>query len=1065
VPCRGYLCVALLLVVQCATAQHWVRKVAGSGLGNPLTYNPLNSDILYGSNFSNQIYVSRNRGYDWTMFGSPVPGGGTIKSIAISPLDTSKILCGVKVGPYDRIVKSTNGGATWTQTWGGTFSYFGKPVEFKNSHPDTVYTMGSDSLWRSVDFGSTWSLVTITTTFDAWCDAEIHPDSANILFVGDFTSGIWKSIDYGATWKHVYFSAGDGEIPSITIDHFNHRIMYASRYSGGGGILKSTDGGETWQCISTPIKQDCSSSIGGAGWWVTTSTVHPGYVYFGSYGAPVNGVFMSRDNGNSWAVLDSGLTSVLNYGLLALDTLTVIALQDDGIYKLQYPAVIQLLSPHGGEVYLAGTTQTIRWTASGIYRVNVDYTSDNGSTWTPVAQHVPAGQDSLSWQVASSLTDSGRIRITDADFTPARDSSHSLFRIFPRPVSLLQPAGGEVWNVGSTQSIRWQALPSIAFVAVSYSTDSGATWREITFRPSQAAAMPWTIPDAPSARCLVKIAAVGDSTLADTLKQTFTILAGTTFAGTIHVTGAGPVSDSLRFGMLAGSTDGIDTALGEAEAAPVPPAGTFDVRWEIPATRGTRTDFRDTLGGAVSHLYHAVLQPGGGGYPLSLAWSPESLRAGTFILRDSLTQGRRLLRDMRQSGSVQVGDSLERRLELLVCPHQEMALPVIDNGWSLLSIPLLVGDRRKDALLPYRLSDIYMFRSAYVRKDTIFPGEGFWVKSAPSSVTGCTLPSETLQVQTGWNLIGALTGPVAVSSLVTVPESLITSPAYGYTITGYQSATLLDPGRGYWVKTKGAGKIIFTPPLSKEAAGPAPALHSMTFRDGAGHTRMLQFGAIPEGGNAPDLEAPPTPPGEEGLNVSFLPNSICQMHARNIEIQSEYPISLKSSSEKIFFAWSVDNEKKFTYILIKRHHSQIVSEIPLVASGARMLALTPQEQLALLVRPRQRDENETVTARQFTLDELYPNPANPSATVRFTVPFDARVKIRVFTILGEAVTTLFSDVVREGTHSVVWDGRNAGGEFVSSGVYYLQMVASGMSGNAARQQGEFAAVRKVLLLR
>src|SRR5713101_6624434 len=196
-----------MLLAELGFAQTWVQKVSSNGLGNPLTVNPLNSNVLYGSPGSTKVYISRDRGYNWQQYGNAVPSAGAqpniIKSIAVNPNDTLQLLVGVESssGDFDRVLKSTNGGLSWVQTWGGTFYYYGKPVEFKPEHPDTVYTMGGDTLWRSKDFGSTWDTVTIRRNgdFNAWCDAEIRPDSANIMFLGDAGTGIWKTTDHGAS--------------------------------------------------------------------------------------------------------------------------------------------------------------------------------------------------------------------------------------------------------------------------------------------------------------------------------------------------------------------------------------------------------------------------------------------------------------------------------------------------------------------------------------------------------------------------------------------------------------------------------------------------------------------------------------------------------------------------------------------------------------------------------------------------------------------------------------------------------------------------------------------------
>src|SRR5205807_1263391 len=95
-----------------------------------------------------------------------------------------------------------------------------------------------------------WDTVRRTTgLFYAWCDAEIRPDSGNIMLLGDYHSGIWKTVDYGKNWKLVYGTTG--EIPSIAIDPFNPQVAYASNFAGSATLLKSTNGGELWLPVTT----------------------------------------------------------------------------------------------------------------------------------------------------------------------------------------------------------------------------------------------------------------------------------------------------------------------------------------------------------------------------------------------------------------------------------------------------------------------------------------------------------------------------------------------------------------------------------------------------------------------------------------------------------------------------------------------------------------------------------------------------------------------------------------------------------------------------------------------
>ena len=90
----------------------------------------------------------------------------------------------------------------------------------------------------------------------------------------------------------------------------------------------------------------------------------------------------------------------------------------------------------------------------------------------------------------------------------------------------------------------------------------------------------------------------------------------------------------------------------------------------------------------------------------------------------------------------------------------------------------------------------------------------------------------------------------------------------------------------------------------------------------------------------------------------------------------------------------------------------------------------------------------------FKLAPAFPNPFNPTCTIRYDVPVAGRVSLRVFDVGGRIVRTL-ADAWREpGVYAEVWDGRSDGGDCLSSGVYVCLM-----------KTGTFTASQKAVLLR
>ena len=78
------------------------------------------------------------------------------------------------------------------------------------------------------------------------------------------------------------------------------------------------------------------------------------------------------------------------------------------------------------------------------------------------------------------------------------------------------------------------------------------------------------------------------------------------------------------------------------------------------------------------------------------------------------------------------------------------------------------------------------------------------------------------------------------------------------------------------------------------------------------------------------------------------------------------------------------------------------------------------------------DKDKTELPEQITLEGNYPNPFNPSTTIRFGLRDASYVSLKVYNILGRQVATLVDDQITAGWHEVRWDaGRNASGVYIA----------------------------------
>jgi hypothetical protein len=201
------------------------------------------------------------------------------------------------------------------------------------------------SATRALDDGAQWTAlgpapllglpydVDTTNAGGRTLTVAIHPGDPNILFVGTAQGGIWKSSDRGASFAPV----AEATLPTLAINILAFRpgdptIMYAgtgepngSESLYGAGLLRSSDGGTTWEQL--PVR--------GGGWdfsyaaisglrfdprnpdtmFVTTATVAASAPWFRTPpNAPQSGIFKSTDGGRSWTLLRAAKRYTLSDG-------------------------------------------------------------------------------------------------------------------------------------------------------------------------------------------------------------------------------------------------------------------------------------------------------------------------------------------------------------------------------------------------------------------------------------------------------------------------------------------------------------------------------------------------------------------------------------------------------------------------------------------------------------------------------------------------------------------------------------------------------------------------------
>ena len=134
----------------------------------------------------------------------------------------------------------------------------------------------------------------------------------------------------------------------------------------------------------------------------------------------------------------------------------------------------------------------------------------------------------------------------------------------------------------------------------------------------------------------------------------------------------------------------------------------------------------------------------------------------------------------------------------------------LQGSWNMVSVPLMVSDFSKTALYPTAISNAFAYAGSYVITSTLASGSGYWLKfsgSQSDNLTGLLLQNDTVNVMTGWNMIGSLSQPIAVSSVSSVPGGITTSRFFGYK-GSYVTTDTIYPGKGYWIKVNQGGKLV-----------------------------------------------------------------------------------------------------------------------------------------------------------------------------------------------------------------------------------------------------------------
>lgn len=292
--------------------------------------------------------------------------GGDGFEVLWHSLDGNKIIGSIY---NNRFFRTTNGGQLWSPAFTGfplvggvpdpsKYPFFSRLANSK-SYPDRIFAIGRDGVWRSADFGESWSLTPITTqwgTNTSFMDVEVSRANANIIWAGNAISSDFRlhvSTNGGASFTATNnYSETMGVVSKLGSHPIEENTAYALfSYADAPKILKTTNLGQTWEDIS------------GFGTNDESSTGFPDVAVFCIYVRPDNpdiiwvgteiGIVESLDDGQTWALLDD-FPNVGVWDMKGQDDQVVIATHGRGIWTAIIEAPqISVITP---DIIASGTS-------------------------------------------------------------------------------------------------------------------------------------------------------------------------------------------------------------------------------------------------------------------------------------------------------------------------------------------------------------------------------------------------------------------------------------------------------------------------------------------------------------------------------------------------------------------------------------------------------------------------------------------------------------------------------------------------------------------------------------
>ncbi|MBL7047415.1 MAG: T9SS type A sorting domain-containing protein, partial [Candidatus Marinimicrobia bacterium] len=374
------------------------------------------------------------------------------------------------------------------------------------------------------------------------------------------------------------------------------------------------------------------------------------------------------------------------------------------------------------------------------------------------------------------------------------------------------------------------------------------------------------------------------------------------------------------------------------------------------------------------------------------------------------------------------------------------------NGWNMIGLPLIVEDNSCDVLFTdFVEGTLYSYDGNYVQEDSLQIGNGYWLRfnnPGISTIIGTPINELIINLSEGWNMFSGISFPIDVDNIGDPDGIIISNTIYGHE-EAYLIPTEIEPGRGYWIRASAAGEITLS--TTRKTARTVKFIdrtvnaNTITFTNKEGKTNSLYFGVdIPEDERL-SYSLPPISP--EGFDIRFIGNWKAIEESGIIEVRNG------SESVTLTYDVSIEDNEDMKWVLF----NVATGEEFLLGGSGEIEVAENIERFKLSKRILSVDSDLTEIPTEFTLYPSYPNPFNPSTTIKYAVPDPSKVRISVFDILGREVTELCNENKQPGYYKVVWNASH-----YASGIYFIQMNARQ---NNSRQTGDYVNTLKISLIK